>query len=166
MIGGLKVATVIKEIFVWNARATPITKANVTNMCDNWVGNRGRVARALHTTIFFIAVATFTPPINPILFIQTGTWLGYQSGLRKVDPMSRKGIYKIGIKLTNKLNRNSKKIVVWNARATPVVCNAGATPSPFFSLFNWVRSKHPSLTVGQLFWYLIGNLVRSLFDWI
>ena len=38
-------------------------------------------------------------------------------------------------------------------------------PHLFFPLFNWVRSKHPSLTVGQLFWYLIGNLVRSLFDW-
>ena len=41
LIGWLKVAKAIaftKKMVVCNARATSFTKANVTNMCDNWIG--------------------------------------------------------------------------------------------------------------------------------
>ena len=37
--------------------------------------------------------ATFSPRIKPIMFIQTGTWLGYQSDVKKVDTLSGKGAW-------------------------------------------------------------------------
>ena len=51
------------------------------------------VARAFHTTITFITVATLSPPIIPIMFNQTETWLGYQSDIKKVDPLSGMGAW-------------------------------------------------------------------------
>ena len=81
-----------KKLAVWNARGTFYTKAIVTNLCDNWAG-KGGVPWAFHTTSFFIVVATFSPPINPIMFSQSGTWLGYQSDVKKVDPLSDKGAW-------------------------------------------------------------------------
>ena len=67
----------------------PFTGPIVTHVCDNGLGIKGTTS--VSHSKFFIAVATFSPPINPNMFIKMGTWLGYPSDVKKVDPLSGKG---------------------------------------------------------------------------
>ena len=72
-LGGVKGATAIKKMVVCNARATlPLLPTQLSHMFVTLALVMG-VARAFHTTITFITVATLSPPIIPIMFNQTET---------------------------------------------------------------------------------------------
>ena len=49
---------------VCNARATSFTKANVTNMCDNWIGKGGSMSVSHNN--FFYAHPTPCLPASPL----------------------------------------------------------------------------------------------------
>ena len=103
------------------------------------------VARAFHTTISFITVATLSPPIIPIMFNQTETWLGYQSDIKKVDPLSGKGAWN---GLSWKGNKKGEGVAP--ALHTTGVARAFHTTNVFEFLFNLLVNFIPILWIPFL----------------